>query len=93
MLRSKQCGKHWESSTHTYSLSTYSVQATVHLNPQNFQDSVSALNYSEEGGGMPRHHLHYFVSTSAVGKGYFNIKMPRNYHIKWKIRARERLFV
>lgn len=52
MLRSKQCGKHWESSTHRYSLSTYSVQATVHLNPQNFQDSVSALNYSEEGGGM-----------------------------------------
>lgn len=65
----------------------------MYLNTQNFQDSVSALIYPEEGGGMLFTIFTTFVSTLAMmGKAYFNIKMPRNYHIKWKIRAWERLY-
>lgn len=35
-----------------------------------------------------------FISTSAVkDKGYFSMKMPRNYHMKWKIWTRGRFSV
>lgn len=87
-------GEHWQGSPHKDSLSTYSVQGTVCLNTQNFQDCFCPQLPRGREWNVLLIVFSTFVSTSAVmGKGSFSIQMPRSNHIKWKIWARERLCV